>query len=124
MMDFICDVHIPYRLVKFLIDTGHRATHVNFILEGSKTKDTEIARFARAHNQIVITKDEDFENLHFAANTSKKLIRILLGNISTVQLIQVFEDQLLEIGRLKDFDRFYIQIGKRQFTYTTDYDVA
>jgi predicted nuclease of predicted toxin-antitoxin system len=122
-MDFICDVHIPYRLVNYLIKTGHQATHVNFILEGSKTKDVEIARFADTNNQIIITKDEDFENLHFAAKTPKRLIRILLGNISTSDLIQVFEKHLLEIEKLKDFNRFYIEIGKQQFIYTTDYNV-
>jgi predicted nuclease of predicted toxin-antitoxin system len=89
-MNFICDVHLPYKLVNYLIHTGHQATHANRILEGSKTKDSVIAQFADTNNQIVITKDEDFENLHFATNSPKKLIRILLGNISTSALIQVF----------------------------------
>jgi predicted nuclease of predicted toxin-antitoxin system len=122
-MDFICDVHIPYRLVNFLIKSGHQATHLNFILSGSTTRDIDIARFADTTNQVVITKDEDFENLHFAAKTPKKLIRILLGNISTSDLIIVFEKHLLEIEKFKDLDRFYIEIGKQQFIYTTDYTI-
>jgi predicted nuclease of predicted toxin-antitoxin system len=122
-MNFICDVHIPYRLVNHLLKTGHQATHVNRVLEGSKTKDTDIALFADTNDQIVVTKDEDFENLHFANNTPKKLIRVLLGNISTSELIQVFEKHLPEIEKLKEFNRFYIEIGKNQFIYTTDYTI-
>ncbi len=122
-MNFICDVHIPYRLVNFLVETNHQATDVNFILGGTATKDIEIARFADSDNQIIITKDEDFKNLHFAANTPKKLIRILLGNISTTDLIQVFKNHLTQIEKLKNLDRFYIEIGKHQFIYTTDYSI-
>ncbi|MCX8490572.1 MAG: hypothetical protein ORN54_05850 [Cyclobacteriaceae bacterium] len=42
----------------------------------------------------VITKDEDFENLHFGLNTTKKLIRVLLGNIEANDLISVFGKHL------------------------------
>ncbi len=87
---------------------GHEATHVNFILSGSKTKDIDIAIYADHQNQIVVTKDEDSENLYFGMNTPKKLIRILLGNWSTTDLIKVFEKHLPEIDKIKAFTRFYI----------------
>jgi predicted nuclease of predicted toxin-antitoxin system len=122
-MNFICDVHIPYRLVNFLIKAGHHAIHVNNLMSGSKSKDIEIARYADSQNQIVITKDEDFENLHFGLSTPKRLIRVLLGNIGTNDLINVFEKHLIEIGKLQESERFYIEIGKKQFTYTTDYSI-
>lgn len=35
----LCDVHIAYRIVKFLKDKGSEAGHVNNILDGSRTKD-------------------------------------------------------------------------------------
>ncbi|MBI3218155.1 MAG: DUF5615 family PIN-like protein [Bacteroidetes bacterium] len=122
-MKFVCDVHIPYRLINFLLKQGHEATHVNFILTGSKSKDIEIAQHADEQNLIVITKDEDFKNLHFGINTPKKLIRVLLGNCSTSDLIEVFEKHLPEIEKIKEFNRFYIEIGKSQFIYTTDYTI-
>lgn len=100
-MEFICDVHIPFRLTNYLNKKGHVAIHVNSILQGSKTKDIEIAKYADFHSQIVISKDEDFENLHFATNAPWKLIRILLGNSSNSELIQVFEKHLIEIEKLK-----------------------
>jgi predicted nuclease of predicted toxin-antitoxin system len=122
-MNFVCDVHIPYRLVNFLTKAGHQAVHVNNLLSGSKSKDIEIARYADSQNQIVVTKDEDFENLHFGLNTPKKLISVLLGNISTNDLITVFEKHLVEIEKLQESERFYIEIGKNQFTYTTEYTI-
>ena len=122
-MKFVCDVHIPYRLINFLLKQEHKATQVNFILSGSKSKDIEIAQHADEQNLIVITKDEDFKNLHFGINTPKKLIRVLLGNCSTSDLIDVFEKPLPEIEKIKEFNRFYIEIGKSQFIYTTDYTI-
>lgn len=122
-MDFLCDVHIPYKLVNHLIKKGHQATHINFVLNGSTTGDSEMARFADANNLVVVTKDEDFKNLHFAAKTPKKLIRVMLGNISTIELIQVFEKHFAEIENLKNSERFYVEIGKQQFIYTTDYTI-
>lgn len=120
-MNFICDVHLPYRLVNFLKKRGYEATHVNNILEGSNSKDIDIAKYADANKQTVLTKDEDFENLHFGKGTPKKLIRILLGNVSTTDLIQIFEKHLPDIEKLKEFERYYISISKDQFTYTTEY---
>jgi len=120
-MNFLCYVHIPYRLVTHFLRMRHQAVHVNSILNGSHSKDIDIARFADFNHQIVITKDEDFKNLHFAANTPKKLIRVLLGNISTQSLIDVFQIHLVQLEKIQKVDQFYIEIGKHQFIYTTDY---
>jgi predicted nuclease of predicted toxin-antitoxin system len=120
-MNFICDVHLPYRLVNYLKKRGHQATHVNDILDGSNSKDIDIAKYADINNQVILTKDEDFESLHFGKGTPRKLVRILLGNVSTSDLIQIFEKHLPEIEKLKEFERYFISISKNQFTYTTEY---
>lgn len=119
-MNFLCDVHIPYRLVTHFLRMAHQAVHVNAILNGSYSKDIDIARFADFNHQIVITKDEDFKNLHFAANTPK-LIRVILVNIGTQSLIDVFQIHLFQLEKIQKVDQFYIEIGKHQFIYTTDY---
>ena len=122
-MNFICDVHIPYKLVNYFLKIGYRAVHINSVLEDSITKDSAIAYYADGNDQLVVTKDEDFENLHFATGSPKKLIRILLGNIATTELIRVFAKHVKEIEKLTVHDRFYVEIGRDQFTYTTDYTV-
>lgn len=119
-MKFVCDVPIPYRLIIFFLKEAYAATLVNFILTGSKSKDIEIAHYADEQNLIAIIKDEDFKNLHFGINTPKKLIRVLFGNCSTPDLIGVFEKHLPEIEKINEYNRFYIEIGKGQFIYTTN----
>jgi len=37
-MKFLCDVHIPIKLAKFLISKNHHCIHVNTILEKWHTK--------------------------------------------------------------------------------------
>ncbi len=46
-MRVLCDVHIPYRLVSQLRELGIDATHVNRVLEGSRTKDSAIRGLRR-----------------------------------------------------------------------------
>lgn len=49
-MKILCDVHIARKVVRFLQDEGIEALHVNDILQGSSTPDTEITAFADAQN--------------------------------------------------------------------------
>lgn len=64
-MKFLCDVHIPLKLVKLLQESGFTAMHVNLLPDKWCTPDTEICRFADAENFIVVTKDADFRNSFF-----------------------------------------------------------
>lgn len=106
-----------------MIKSGLEAIHVNEIFEGSVTKDIEISKFADLNKYVVISKDEDFENLHFAKQTPSKLIRVLLGNTSTSELILIFEKHIPELEKLDSNSRFYVEISKNQFVYTTEYEL-
>jgi len=57
----ICDVHISFKVVSFFKEYGYESIHVNSILNGSFTKDSEIASFADKGNYILISKDSDFK---------------------------------------------------------------
>jgi predicted nuclease of predicted toxin-antitoxin system len=117
-MKFICDVHISYKLVKFLTTNGFDALHVNVLENKWHTKDNEICRFADANNLIVITKDEDFRNSFFLHRSPRKLVRILLGNISNTNLLFLFEKHLPLIENLNKNDRFYLELGSTITVYT------
>ncbi len=97
MSKFLCDVHISYRITKFLAAQGFEAEHVNRILDSYYTKDRDICRYADTHDFIVITKDLDFRNSHFIQKTPRKLLRITLGNISNMQLQQLLSENLESI---------------------------
>ena len=81
-MKFLCDVHISYKLVKYLQQSDYMAIHVNEILDKWFTKDSEISTYADLNDLIVITKDSDFRDSFFIKKTPRKLIKINLGNIS------------------------------------------
>lgn len=110
-MNFICDVHIPIRLSKFLASHATKSIYVNQVLNGSFTADAQISQYADQNDYILITKDKDFRNSYFLSRTSRKLIRVCLGNISNNILIQVFENQLAPINQLNLEGSFYMEIN-------------
>ena len=110
-MKFICDVHMPIRLSKFLATQGAESIHVNQVLNGSSTPDTVISQYADQNDYIVITKDTDFRNAYLLKKTPRKLIRVCLGNISNDRLIELFRNQLALIKRLALEDSFYLEIN-------------
>ena len=79
-MKAICDVHLSFRLVKFLAANGLEALHVNQMPRQSATPDAEIAAFADANDYVVITKDEDFRTGYLLRQQPRKLIHIRTGN--------------------------------------------
>ena len=91
-MKFLCDVHISYKIVRYLISLSFEAIHVNDILDKWFTSDRDICKYADEHNMIVITKDYDFRASYYLRNTPKKLIKINLGNIANNELVEIDKD--------------------------------
>jgi predicted nuclease of predicted toxin-antitoxin system len=110
-MKVLCDVHISYKVTNFFRNNKIEAIHVNEILDGSYTKDKDICLFADQHDYIVVTKDIDFRNSHFLSKTPKKLIRIGLGNISNVQLIEILSENLEAIRKICSNESFILEIN-------------
>lgn len=116
-MKFLVDVHLPIGLSKFLSKHPDcEARHLNQILQKWHTTDTEICSYADYNDMAVITKDEDFKNSHFIKKTPRKVIRILLGNISNADLILLFDKYLPDILGLSENTSFYIELDYRQLT--------
>jgi predicted nuclease of predicted toxin-antitoxin system len=111
-MHFLCDVHISYQFSKHLELKGFRSTHVNFILNKWNTIDEEISRYADVNDLILVTKDLDFKNSHFLSKSPKKLIRIVLGNISNEDLIQIFNKNIDFIISISSYPIFYLELYK------------
>lgn len=44
-MRFLCDVHISYKVAKYLSEAGYETVHVNQILDSWNTKDRDICKF-------------------------------------------------------------------------------
>lgn len=95
----------------------HLAAHVNELPEKWYTSDSEICRFADKNYKILITKDKDFRNSFFLHKTPRKLVRIVLGNISNNQLIELMETHLDAIQKLNKTEGFYLELGEFPTVY-------
>lgn len=111
-MKFLCDVHISYKVCKSLEQSGHQAIHVNTILDKWFTEDSAICEYADQNDYIVITKDEDFRATFLLKKKPKKLIRIILGNISNQDLIKTLLACLSTIEKLNTGEYLFMEIGE------------
>jgi predicted nuclease of predicted toxin-antitoxin system len=111
-MKFLCDVHISYKIVRYLESLGYQAIHINEILEKSGTKDSDICNYADQNDMIVMTKDADFRDSYFIKQTPKKLIKINLGNISNNELLLIIKNNIKSLEKLNTKLFFLIEIGK------------
>lgn len=116
-MKFLCDVHISYKLVSFLNSLGFETIHVNNILDRWNSKDSDICIFADSNNLILISKDSDFRDSYFIKQTPKKLIKINLGNISNLELTDIFKNSIDQFQKLDSKPNFLIEINKDMITY-------
>lgn len=116
-MTILCDVHISYKICKFLDDKNINTIHVNQILNKSKTKDSEICRYADRYDYIVLTKDIDFKNNFLINKTPKKLIKINLVNISNQKLVKILEEHLNLIIKLNNQSSFLLEIDTDQIYF-------
>ena len=118
-MKFLCDVHIPIKLVKFIESKGFDCVHTNYILDKWHTKDVDIINYVDSNNYILISKDADFKNSHFIKKAPKKLIKINLGNISNTELLAIFTSILPKIETINKNEKIFIIEINKTFTQIT-----
>ena len=116
-MKFLCDVHISYKIVRYLRASGFETTHINEILNKWYTKDGDICTYADENDFIVLTKDADFRNSFLISNTPRKLVKVSLGNISTSVLIEVISGNLQAIQNLNSNGGFLIELDQNSATF-------
>ena len=119
-MHFLCDVHISFKIKNFLIKSGYQCSHINEILHGDITSDNNIASYCNELNLILISKDQDFTDSYFLKRLPRKFIKISLGNISTLQLIELIKATLPIIEELQQRNHFMIDIHKHSIQISED----
>ncbi|MCD4791751.1 MAG: DUF5615 family PIN-like protein [Bacteroidales bacterium] len=120
-MKILCDVHIAIKVAKYFSERGLDTEHVNRILDKWNTSDSDVCIYADANNFTLITKDADFKNSHFINKTPKKLIKVNLGNITTKELISVFEKYFEKLVELyNNNEECYVEISCDGITIITD----
>lgn len=93
-MRFIVDAQLPRKLSVYLNDRGHDSIHTLELPKKNATPDSEIAQLSLIEERIVITKDSDFYDRYLAKLEPYKILQISTGNISTKDLIVLFDKNL------------------------------
>ena len=114
-MKFLCDVHISFKVKNFLLSNNCDCIHINEILAGDKTKDSDIALYCNNNDFILITKDEDFVDSYLLKKLPLKLVKINLGNISTSLLLEILVKALPVIKKLNERKYFLFEVNKNEF---------
>ena len=89
-MKFLVDNQLPLALARFLASRGCDCEHV-LDLGLASSPDSEIWKYARENERVIISKDEDFFNFAHAPETQTRLIWVRLGNCRTPILLAEFE---------------------------------
>lgn len=104
-MKFLIDNQLPASLAKYLSTKGHEAQHVLNIGLAS-AKDVEICQYAAQHEQVIVTKDEDFSRQAIQPGAAIQVVWVRLGNCRKSVLLATFESLLPSIvAALKAGDR-------------------
>lgn len=94
MIKLLFDANLSYRLVKKLINNYPDCIHVSKTGLSIPALDIEIWDWARNNNYIIVTNDEDFENLSQLYGFPPKVILIKTGNQSSDYIAEFLQDRI------------------------------
>jgi len=108
---FLVDQQLPEALARFLSERGHDARHIKEYAGGTTMPDSEVAVLADSEDRFVVTKDEDFRIAHLLGRPPALLIHVTCGNISTRDLLALFDQQWSALGAALAAHR-YVEINR------------
>jgi len=95
-MKLLFDQNLSPRIVIRLNDLFPGSDHVQSVGLACASDD-EIWNFAKSHVFVIVTKDEDFNDLSVVRGSPPKVIWLQLGNCTTAQVEAVFRDRFADI---------------------------
>jgi predicted nuclease of predicted toxin-antitoxin system len=101
-MKLLLDANLSWRLCPVLAQTFGECAHVNKVELPFPAKDSEIWRYARENEYIIVTQDSDF--LHFleAKGYPPKVILIKSGNMTRTEAEQILIQAKASITELHE----------------------
>lgn len=95
-MRLLFDQNLSPKLVNRLADLFPGASHVQ--LEGLDcAADDQVWEYARLNGFVIVTKDSDYNSLSVVRGSPPKIIWLLLGNSTTVQVEAAFRSRFDDI---------------------------
>lgn len=98
-MKLLFDANLSYRLVKKTKNQFPGSKHIINTGLNQPAKDKEIWEWAKVHEYIIVTNDEDFEFLSNLRGFPLKVILLRTGNQSTAFLTQLLVNKKDEIKK-------------------------
>ena len=97
----IVDAQLPRQLARFLaFHAGYDSLHTLDLPAANRTQDGSITRLSMEEQRVVITKDADFVNSFLLHGQPHKLLLVSTGNISTVDLLELFRKFLPQLTQV------------------------
>lgn len=87
-MKFLIDNNLSYKLTELLKPAGIDASHIKKELS-IFSLDHVIWEFAKEHEFVILTKDNDFNELSQLFGCPPKVVHLMCGNKTTSYLIKV-----------------------------------
>lgn len=84
-MKLLFDQNLSHKLVGLLADVYSASAHVREV-GLDRADDAAIWSFAKAHNYMIVSKDDDFHQRSFLFGAPPKVIWVRLGNATTDQI--------------------------------------
>ncbi len=101
-MNWLLDANLSYRLIRQLAGLPIQVRHVTKIGLPNPADDRDIWDWARRHNYLVITNDDDFYRFAGVLGFPPKVVMLRVGNQSTHSLAALLRQHLLTIQQLVD----------------------
>ncbi len=99
-MKLLFDQNLSPKLVALLADIFPGSIHVQSVGLDCASDD-QIWEHARLQDYVVVTKDEEFDDLRVLRGSPPKVIWVQLGNCTTAQVEAVFRVRLPEIKQFE-----------------------
>jgi len=94
----LLDENLSHRLVSALERAFPGITHV-CLIHLHRASDLDVWNHARAHDLIIVTKDDDFRQYAFLHGHPPKVIWLKVGNSSTQIILRLMQNHIADIVR-------------------------
>jgi len=103
-MKLLFDENISYRIVKKLKLTNSECIHNSRTPLNHACSDHKIWDYAKSHDYIIVTFDEDFKDLINLYSFPPKVILLRMGNSGTTFLTSTIQNKMPEINSFAKSD--------------------
>lgn len=110
-MRLLFDQNLSPRLVRLLADVYPDCTHV-YALGMDRAPDSEVWRYAAAHDYAIVSKDADFHQRSLVFGAPPKVIWLRVGNCSVGESATLLRERYIPIYRfLEDRDAAFLALS-------------